>query len=63
MNETTKIAIAAPAPQAVEITSPVFNLVVSPVITQPVATMDAFPQPLGTPIMREGFITETGLRL
>jgi hypothetical protein len=36
------------------------NLVISPVQIQPVATLGFTPSPLGVPIMREDFITETG---
>jgi hypothetical protein len=39
------------------------NLITSPIQIQPVATQGFEPPILGVPIMREGFITETGLLL
>ncbi len=36
------------------------NLIVSPFHIQPVATIGYRPASLGTPIMREGFVTDTG---
>ena len=36
------------------------NLVVSPILIQPIAILDFEPAVIGTPIMREGFMTETG---
>jgi len=36
------------------------NLIVSPIHVQPVATLGPEPSTFGAPIMREGFITDTG---
>jgi len=36
------------------------NLIVSPFLIEPVATLGFEPPALGTPIMREGFVTDTG---
>jgi hypothetical protein len=44
-----------------QIGSPAVNLIVNPFQIQPVATLGFEPSALGTPIMREGFVTETGL--
>ena len=37
------------------------NLIVSPIDVHPIATLPFEPIKIGIPIMREGFITETGL--
>ena len=42
-------------------TSSLANVIVGPFTIQPVATLGLTPPPPGLPIMREGFITETGL--
>jgi hypothetical protein len=44
----------------VAIDTPAVNLVVTPAVVQPVATLGVQPTFLGAPIMREGFITTTG---
>jgi len=36
------------------------NLIVSSFLIEPVATLGSEPSTLGAPIMREGFVTETG---
>jgi len=41
---------------------PVANLIVSPVLMQPVTTVESPPLPIGSPIMPEGFITGTQIR-
>jgi hypothetical protein len=41
----------------------VINLVTSPIEIQPIATYGFLPPTIGGPIMREGFLTETGFLL
>jgi hypothetical protein len=52
-----------PAPEAPQqgIAIPAVNLGVIPTVICPVTTAGAQPQPVGGPIMREGFITTTGV--
>lgn len=50
-------------PSAAPLGSPAMNLIVSPVEVQPVATLGFQSPPVGLPIMREGFVTETGFLL
>lgn len=50
-----------PAPnESQRVAPPAVNLVVNPSVTQPVSTLGFTPSAVGTTIMREGFITETG---
>lgn len=42
------------------IASPNVNLIANPGSVQPVSTVDVPPSSLGSPIMREDFITKTG---
>jgi hypothetical protein len=47
----------------VDICAPTVNLVSSPAKVEPAATVGVQPLNLGSPIMREGFITSTGFML
>ncbi len=49
------------ASDEVNLAAPTANLVVSPATIEPVATLDVQPSPVGRPIMREDFITKTGI--
>lgn len=42
------------------VAAPAVNLVAAPTVLQPVTTLDVQPSPIGSPIMREDFITRTG---
>lgn len=46
---------------AVNIAAPTVNLIASPALIQPISTLDVQPSSIGSPIMREDFITKTGL--
>lgn len=46
---------------AVGISAPVVNLTASPVKVEPVTTLGVQPSFVGSPIMREDFITRTGV--
>jgi hypothetical protein len=48
---------------AAGISAPTVNLTASPVKVEPVTTLGVQPSFVGTPIMREDFITVTGLML
>jgi hypothetical protein len=37
------------------------NLSIDAIIIEPIATLGSWEAPIGTPIMREGFMTDTGL--
>lgn len=60
MSEKTRIKSSGDLPQTFEL--PVANLIVNPVQLQPVTTLGVPPLVIGVPIMREDFITGTGLR-
>jgi len=50
-----------PAPDEPERLAPLpVNLIINPSLIQPVSTVELVPQAVGTTIMREGFVTETG---
>jgi hypothetical protein len=50
-----------PEPPQVGIAIPSVNLGVVPTVIYPITTLGVQPSYLGSPIMREGFITTTGL--
>jgi hypothetical protein len=50
-----------PAPDESQSLAPLpVNLIVNPFLIQPVSTVGFVPAAVGTTIMREGFVTETG---
>ena len=59
-NKTAKNAPANPflSPEPIDV-----NLIMTQIAIQPIATLPIEPILIGIPIMREGFITETGLMI
>ena len=60
MGKRNLVPIAPPDVSPEQNKMPAANLIISPFLAEPITTLGVEPSFLGVPIMREGFVTETG---